>query len=661
MKYDYPVFKKGSVTEDWFGRALEDPYAGLRNAKDPEVLRFVAEENAFTEEFFNSGDFAGKREKKIEHLKKVMLPELPSGLSPYKGGFIGSLTVDGVPQVHVFDGALKDMGPVPDTEETAGKHIAEAEACPLDDDIMAFLYQVPGDSKLALAVCDMKSGKLLHRADNMFSFCWSKSDGRVYYPVTEADPEAQTSSTAFYSYDPKTGEVRKVYEDGLFCIYGLVSASSDGRYILARLCNDYSTARWAAIDTMTGAAESLTGEPQEWSYVDSAEDGHCFITMSGAKKGALIAVKGGERKTLLAESEDLGLEEGFSIGGELFVTAAKDVSARLLRVKDRSFVELPSGLASLVPAGKTEDGVLLKYESFIEVPRLMSFDGKELKTVYALSGASFPGLVTEQRFAPSLGDGAMIPYYITYKKGCPLNGDNAVVMFGYGGYNAAMPPVFRERVTRLMMSEWAGKGGVYVHCNLRGGSEYGPDWHEAGMMMNKKKVFEDFIGIAEQLIRDGWTRRGRIGIVGCSNGGLLMSALITMRPDLWAVVIDSVPHTDMIHFTEDDRGPMYITEYGNPRESREMFEYLLSYSPYHNIRPVSYPPVYIQTGEMDNNVPPYHGKKFAARMQELNRSDEPVLLRVLAEGGHDRGQGEIFFRTIGEMQVFLEHYLDMEG
>ena len=136
-----------------------------------------------------------------------------------------------------------------------------------------------------------------------------------------------------------------------------------------------------------------------------------------------------------------------------------------------------------------------------------------------------------------------------------------------------------------------------------------------------------------------------------------MSALVTMRPDLWGCVIDSVPHTDMIHFAQDDRGPMYITEYGNPRQSREMFDYLLSYSPYHNVKKTDYPPTYIQTGELDNNVPPYHGKKFAARMQAENQSDNPILLRVLAEGSHDRGKGEVFWRTIAEMQLFLEEHL----
>ena len=230
-------------------------------------------------------------------------------------------------------------------------------------------------------------------------------------------------------------------------------------------------------------------------------------------------------------------------------------------------------------------------------------------------------------------------------------------MYAYGGYNMMSAPWYTEMVTGLNIPKWVQGGGVYVHLNIRGGNEYGPRWHEDGMMMTKRHCYEDFIAIAERVIADGFTSKGKIGITGCSNGGLLMSALVTMRPDLWGCVIDSVPHTDMIHFAEDDRGPMYITEYGNPRGSEEMFRYLLSYSPYHNVKAVDYPPTYVQTGEMDNNVPPYHGKKFAARMQAMNTSDHPILLRVLAEGSHDRGKGEVYWKTIAEMQLFLEQHL----
>ncbi len=136
-----------------------------------------------------------------------------------------------------------------------------------------------------------------------------------------------------------------------------------------------------------------------------------------------------------------------------------------------------------------------------------------------------------------------------------------------------------------------------------------------------------------------------------------MSSLVTMRPDLWGCVIDSVPHTDMIHFVDDDRGAMYVTEYCDPRSDKETFEYFLSYSPVQNVKETDYPAVYIQTGECDNNVPPYHGKSFAATMQEKNTSENPILLRVLEKGSHDRGQGEVFWKTIAEMRVFMEKAL----
>lgn len=161
-------------------------------------------------------------------------------------------------------------------------------------------------------------------------------------------------------------------------------------------------------------------------------------------------------------------------------------------------------------------------------------------------------------------------------------------------------------------------------------------------------------------MQDGWTTPEHTAICGGSNGGLLVTALMTMEPSLWKCVIASVPHTDMLHFSLDDRGPMYVTEYGDPR-TEEYFEYMKSYSPYHNIHEgTKYPCAYIQTGEQDNNVPPYHGKKFAAAMQQASTGGD-VLLRVLAKGSHDRGSGEVFYQTTAEMQIFIEYALGMRG
>ena len=322
-------------------------------------------------------------------------------------------------------------------------------------------------------------------------------------------------------------------------------------------------------------------------------------------------------------------------------------------------IPLPAKFGTLSLSGRTEDAAYFTFESFAFPPVLLRFDGERMEIAMRSSDESYPDVVVEQLFAPSESDGKMIPYFMVRRKDVKPDGQTPTWIYGYGGYNIPALPWATDKVGGLDIARWAMQGGIYVMATLRGGSEYGTGWHEEGMMFHKKNCYGDFFGVTQKLIADGWTNPKKIVICGCSNGGLLVSTLVTMRPELFGCVIDSVPHTDMIHFTEDARGPMYITEYGNPRESKEMFEYILSYSPYHNVKQTSYPSVYIQTGECDNNVPPYHGKKFAARMQECNRSENPVLLRVLAKGSHDRGSGEAYWQTIAEAQLFVKKALGL--
>ncbi len=652
MKYQYPVCKTVDTVENWFGRELADPYSWLRNAKDPEVLDFVARENAFTDAFFPADEL----QEMMDLLKSRRLKDLPSSITPWRDGYLGTLMNEGNYLLSTLDSQLNVTGQLPKVEELGNVMLFRAEPCPKDDDIMGMMIQYPGAARPSLAVCRMSTGKVLTVINSLFSFCWSAGDGCVYYSSTESDPVTQKSHSVFYRFDPQTEEQSVVYEDDSYCIFGQVNASQDGSYVLATVCQDYSLARWVAINTATGKTEVLAGEVVDWTYLDSVDGKHYFITLSEAANGAVIAVSGGERVTVLPESNRI-LNSGFSVGGELFVLAMEDVSSRLIRVSDGSDVTLPSAYGAVGVTGKAKNGVFLRFESFAIAPRIMIFDGKTMETVMAACDAEHPDLVVEQGFAPSTEDGTKVPYYIVRHKNMAKDGKAPTLIYAYGGYNNSVMPQYAERVSGTNIASWVEEGGIYVQCNLRGGSEYGPRWHEGGMMMNKRHCYEDFIGVAEEIIRQGWTCPEKLAISGCSNGGLLMSALVTLRPDLWGCVLDSVPHTDMIHFAEDDRGPMYITEYGNPRESKEMFEYLLSYSPYHNVKQVNYPPVYVQTGELDNNVPPYHGKKFAARMQAENQSENPILLRVLAEGSHDRGKGEFYWRTIAEMQLFMKYAL----
>lgn len=668
MKYTYPACKTVDTVEDWFGTSLPDPYSWLRDARDPEVLNFVAQENACTDAYFDSEELAAK----IAQLKAEKLPDLYSGLTPWKNGYLGTLRKEGKVFIQILDSSLQYQADFPEIPALEGYDIFGVQPCPTDGSILGIFCQKFGAARPSVAVCREEGWQLLNLMDGIFSYCWSKQDGCLYYSSTIANWETQESVTKVFRYNPVTGMDTLMYEEPEYAIFGMVDASKDGAWILGQICKDYSVGKWIAINTRTGKVITLTDEMVEWVYIDTIQDSHYFVTLSEALNGAVIQVKYPEEaRIVLPESERI-LESGFSCDGKLYILAKQDVSSRLMELtvspaydtlsgsaaveSSVREVALPSDMGTIMPMGEGKENIFLRYESFVDAPQILSFDGKEMKAVCATREGGHPDIVVEQHFAPSIGDGKKIPYYLVRRKDQKPEGNAAVLMYGYGGYNAGMQPSYMEVVSQTQIPRWVENGGIYIHCNLRGGNEYGPSWHEDGMAMNKRHCYEDFIGIAEDVIQKGWTCAGRIAISGCSNGGLLMSALVTMRPDLWGCVIDSVPHTDMIHFSEDDRGPMYVTEYGNPRDSKEMFEYLLSYSPYHNIRRENYPPTYIQTGERDNNVPPYHGKKFAARMQAANQSENPILLRVLAEGSHDRGKGDVFWKTIAEMHLFMEEH-----
>lgn len=657
VEKNYPSCKTVDVVETWHGVELADPYAWLRDKTDPEVLDFVARENAYTDEWFSTRGV----DEKIAELKASQLPENYMTVAPFGDGFIASRSADGGGyDIVLLDADFHETGTMADFPGMEDMEVFRALPAPGRTDIIGLFAQYMGAPRPTVVVYDLEAKKPLFKADGTFSIAWSRATGKIYYALTESNLETHECRSSWRSYDPNTN-----IEDVLFApddnyIIAYLEMSQDGRWALFGAAGDYSRALWFACDTATGAVHQLSEKPEAWQYIDSIDDRHCFVSTSDSDHGCVIAVANdGARETLMPESEKLFLTGGFSCAGKLYALAMEDVSARLIDIATGDAIELPDSMGELGIAGEDDARVYLSFQSFVCTPRILAFDGASLDTVYAVSDITHPDIVVEQRFAPSTGDGTLIPYYLVHDKDAKADGSAPALMYAYGGYNSSNLPWYTEMVTMVEVPRWIAAGGIYVHLNLRGGGEYGPAWHEAGMLMQKRHCYEDFIGVAEQLIADGWTRAGNIGITGCSNGGLLMSALVTMRPDLWGCVIDSVPHTDMIHFADDDRGPMYITEYGDPRESREMFEYLRSYSPYYNVREVAYPPVYIQTGECDNNVPPYHGKKFAARMQAATTGTAPILLRVLAQGSHNRGgTPEEFWHTIAEMHLFLVTHLE---
>ena len=256
-------------------------------------------------------------------------------------------------------------------------------------------------------------------------------------------------------------------------------------------------------------------------------------------------------------------------------------------------------------------------------------------TVYRQPQTAFDlsGFETAQVFFPSK-DGTRIPMFLTYKKGLKPDGSNPVYLYGYGGFNISLPPSFSA-----MRVPYLEAGGIYAQVNLRGGGEYGEAWHLAGTKMQKQNVFDDSIGAAEWLIAQGYTSPGKLAIVGGSNGGLLVGACMTQRPELFAVAVPQVGVMDMLRYHKFTIGWNWAPDYGTSEDSEEMFRYLLGYSPLHNLRPgTAYPATLVTTADHDDRVVPAHSFKFAATLQECNSGDKPQLIRIDSKAGHGGGK-----------------------
>lgn len=659
---EYPLCKKVEYQEEFFGMTLEDPYRWLQDAKNPEVLDFVARENSFTDNWFEEQELQTKKEA----LQGKKVGAVYQSIFSWKDGYAAVKVSNGDNHIFYLNNRMEEETLVFDRNTIADFVPSELRPCPKDETKIAVSGIYDGDARMSVIVIDCENKKILKEFRNFgFSSIWSGTRPVLYYAAVQFDEEVNENRTALCGYDVERNETVCLFEDSLQSVFGRLYADHNGQFILFEVMNDYSHSRFYSYKEANGELTELNGGGgTELVYMDSLEGVHYFISKESAPLGKVLAVGSGktlaQAEVVLPEDAAV-LETGFILGGKLFVMMMEDVRTKLLCLHDgkKESVELPEIYGTAVYAGRSGNQVFFKYESFVTKPKLLSFDGEKMTTVTGKEQRSCPDIVVEQRRAPSTWDGTEIPYFIVRRKDAPQDGNNPAWIYAYGGYNVAMMPGAYEWTANLDIADWVEKGGIYILASIRGGSEYGAAWHEGGMLQKKKNCYYDFIGITEQIIKDRWTNPGKVVISGLSNGGLLMAALVTMRPDLFQCVIASVPHTDMIQFTADAMGPMYITEYGNPMESREMFQYFLSYSPYHNVKKTDYPFVYIQTGECDNNVPPYHGKKFAAKMQEMNQSDNPVLLRVLEKGSHDRGSGEAYWQTVAEMQLFAEKALGL--
>jgi len=286
--------------------------------------------------------------------------------------------------------------------------------------------------------------------------------------------------------------------------------------------------------------------------------------------------------------------------------------------------------------GKQNDSeTFFNFESFLYPPMIFRYDFETNETIeFRRSEFDFDAskYETKQVFCTSK-DGTKIPLFITHKKGLNLDGSNPTILYGYGGFNYGLTPFFSASKTI-----WLERGGVFVVANIRGGDEFGEQWHQAGLLENKQNVFDDFIASAEFLIEKGYTKPEKLAIQGGSNGGLLVAACMVQCPELFGAVICQVPVIDMLRYHKFTVGRFWINEYGNA-EIPEHFEFLIRYSPLHNIKKGEiYPPILVNSADTDDRVVPAHAKKFVATLQENDAEKNPILLRIEMKAGHGHGK-----------------------
>ncbi len=485
---------------------------------------------------------------------------------------------------------------------------------------------------------------------------WTADNRGFYYP-RYPDPQeglpAQTNMRVFYH---RLGTARAeddlVYERPDLPGLGFFpQITDDGRYLVLT-CWD-GTASQTRLYVKPLAGDPVVGEPDEFGFhrvfdafdaayglVHSVDSTFLVQTNKNAPRSKIIGfdVATGDSSVVVVEADD-PLEGSGVVGGHLIANYLRDAHSRLAvfdlagtYVRD---IELPAIGSVAEMAGRPEDDDLfINFQSHLDPPTILRHNVPTGETsVFRATEAPYEraDFVTRQVLATA-DDGTDLPIFLTHRKG--LEGPAPTVMYGYGGFNIAITPTFSPARIALLEA-----GAVFASTVLRGGSEFGEEWHEAGMLANKQRVFDDFAQCGEYLIESGVTTASQLGIFGGSNGGLLTAVSVLQRPDLFGAVVSAVPVTDMLRFHHFTAGRYWTPEYGNADADADVFAAMLAYSPLHNVDPDGmYPPILITTAEFDDRVVPMHSFKWGAAMQAVASNPSPVLIRIERRAGHGLGK-----------------------
>jgi prolyl oligopeptidase len=656
---EYPVAPQADVVDDYFGIKVDDRYRPLEDDTAAVTTEWVEAQRKVTEDYLGQIPFRESLRKRLTELNDYVKPGMPfkrNGMYYFYGNnglqnqsvLYRSENLDDEPEVFLDPNTLSDDGTVALTGTSFSN----------DGKYMAYMISRSGSDWTEIYVMDVKTKELLSDHIEWAKFTGAAWDGDGFYYSAYPRPEAgkefsnanEYHSVYYHKIGTEQSQDRLVFKDEKNPLHFHSVGTSDDETMLILYASGQGLGNAVKVKDLTKpGAGWVTVEPSqdyEISILDVVGETMYIYTNYGAPRYRLMTAdkKAPQRenwKEFIPEGEGVLTSVSFA-DDKMILGYDKDASNRLyVYTLDGELVRemaLPTYGSAGISSSKKHDEVFYAFTSFTYPTAIYRYDlssgESTLFKAVEIDGFNMDDYVTEQVFYPST-DGTKIPMFLTYKKGLERNGKNPVYLYGYGGFNISLNPGFSAQ--RIL---WLENGGIYAQTNLRGGGEYGEEWHLAGTKMNKLNVFNDFISAAEYLIAEGYSSKDNMVIEGGSNGGLLVGACVNMRPDLFRVAIPRVGVMDMMRYHLFTIGWNWASDYGTSADSKEMAQYLLDYSPMHNIKNdgTRYPAIMVTTADHDDRVVPAHSFKYAAALQAANTGDEAKIIRIDSKAGHGAGK-----------------------
>jgi prolyl oligopeptidase len=660
---NYPKSKKVDTVTNYFGTPIQDPYRWLEDDRSAETGTWVNAQNEITFNYLDQIPFRNKIKNRMEAIWNYERISAPSK----EGKFTYFYKNNGLQNQSVLykkdENGKEEIFLDPNTFSKDGSTSLSEVSFSKDGSIVAYSISEGGSDWRKVIVMNAITKKILEDTlvDVKFSgVSWKGNEGFYYssYDKPEgSELSAKTDQHKLYYHvlgtPQKTDKVIFGLNEKRRYVGG--SVTEDDRYLVITAANSTSGNELYLLDLKTPNTGiiNIVNDFESSSYIIENVGTKLFImTNLDAPNQKIITVDASKPqienwKDFIKETANvLSPSTG---GGYFFTQYIKDAVSMVLQYdyngKLIREIVLP-GIGTVSGfGGKKEEKVLYySFSNYITPGSIYTFEPKKGKSkIYTKPKVDFNSEAYESKqvFYTS-EDGTMIPMIITHKKGLVLDGKNPTILYGYGGFNISLTPAFS-----IANAVWLEQGGVYAVANLRGGGEYGRSWHDAGIQMKKQNVFDDFIAAAEYLIEQNITSSDFLAIKGGSNGGLLVGAVMTQRPDLMKVALPAVGVLDMLRYHKFTAGAGWAYDYGTADDSEEMFKYLLGYSPVHQVKAgTNYPATMVTTGDHDDRVVPAHSFKFAAELQEKQTGANPVLIRIDVNAGH--GAGKSIAQTIQE-------------